>query len=70
MDMVVEYIRNQEFRSEIIALINQVRIYKRMMLPCELIGFQGSNKIKEARECEEKSYVIWKFDFEVVPKLS
>ena len=52
--MVVEYIRNQEFGYEIIAPINQVRIYKRMMLPYELVGFQGSNKTKEAREYEKK----------------
>ena len=41
-----------------------------MMLPCKLVGFQGSNRIKEARECEEKSCIMWKFDFEVVPKPS
>ena len=70
MDLVVEYVKNQEFRCKIIAPINQVRIYKRIILPCKLVGFQGSNKTKEAREYEEKSCVIWKLDFEIVLKLS
>ena len=41
-----------------------------MILPCKLVGFQGSSRTKEVRECEEKSYVMWKFNFKVVPKLS
>ena len=56
--MVVEYIRERELENEIIAPINQVRISKRMMLPCELVGFYGTNKRKEARESKEKSCIL------------
>ena len=40
------------------------------MLPYELVGFYGTNKTKEARESKEKSCILWKFKFKIVPKLS
>ena len=33
-----------------IEAINHVRLYKRMILPCELVGFLGMNLTKEFRD--------------------
>ena len=41
-----------------------------MHLPCELIGLNGTHVTKEAREREVKSSVLWKIDFDEVPKPS
>ena len=40
------------------------------MLPYKLVGFFGISKTKEAREDEEKSCVLQKFQFKLVSKLS
>ena len=40
------------------------------MLPYKLVGFSGRRKTWEAIECRESSYVIWKCQFEIVPKPS
>jgi len=70
MEMAVEYAKEIEEAYEIIAPINQVRIRKKIILPCELVGFKGDRKTKEARYDEDKSCVMWKTNFENVPKLS
>ena len=50
MDMVAEYVEETKKENTIIPPINQVRIWKKMRLPCELVGFDSSRKTKEARE--------------------
>ena len=70
MDMVAKYVKELNLGYDIIAPINQVRISKRIMLPCELVGFKGDRKTKEARYDKEQSSVLWKIQFEKVPKLS
>ena len=50
--------------------INQVLIYKKMHLPCELIGLNREYFTKEAREIENKSYIEQKIEFDEVPKSS
>lgn len=37
-----------------------------MILPCELVGFEGDKETKEAREVCEKSAITWKVQFEEV----
>ena len=41
MDMVVEYVTQFQIKNEGISRLNQVRIYKIIILPCELVGFLG-----------------------------
>ena len=64
MDIVVKYVQEIEASHDIIAPINQVRISKRMVLPCKLVGFKGERKTKEAANDEDKSCVLWKTKFD------
>ena len=57
MDMIVKYVKEEEVEKELISTLNQVRIFKKMILPCELIGFVGRIKTREAREAKEVSCV-------------
>ena len=52
IDQVIKYVYRQGYRNEIIVPINQVKLYKRMILPYELVRFKGGMNTKEARECE------------------
>ena len=70
MDCVLKYVDNKKIDKECIALINQVWIFKRMILPCDLIGLHENQITKEAREREEKSCVLQNMDLESVPKPS
>ena len=67
MDMIVKYVQEEKVEKEQISVLNQVRIYKKMILPCELIGFLGRRKTREAREEKEVSCVKWKCKFCDVP---
>ena len=49
MDYAIQYITSNGLKEEILAPINQVRIYKIMFLPCELVGFCGNKITKEMR---------------------
>ena len=49
--------------------MNQVRIFKRIILPCELVRFSSDKLTKKVRECKEKSCILWSFKFETMPKL-
>jgi len=64
MDFAVEY-SNQ---LNIVEAINHVRIYKKMILPCELLGFLGNKETREMRHWEEPSSIRWKVGFEEVIK--
>ena len=68
MDYTVIYVEENEMIYKIIEAINHVRIYKRMILPCELTGFFGNKVTREAREVFERSSIMWKIKFDVVPK--
>ena len=70
MDMIVKYVEEEKTNKDLISTLNQVRIYKKMILPCELIGFMGRRKTREAREEKEQSCVKWKCKFCKVPKPS
>ena len=69
MEIAAEYAKERD-EYQLLAPINQVRIRKKMMLLCKLVGFKGDRKTKEARYDEDKSYVIWRKKFEDVPKPS
>ena len=68
MDYAIEYVEQNELTMKYTEAINHVRIYKRMILPCELTGFYGDKVTKEAREIFETSSLIWNIDFENVRK--
>ena len=70
MDYVKMYVKMNQISELCIAPINQVRIQKKMYLPCELIGLNGKHVTKEAKETEHKSNVEWNIEFEEVPKPS
>jgi len=70
MDYAVRYKELEGIESDIIAPINHVRLHKKMLLPCELVGFNGEMRTKELRENELNSCIEWKMDFDKVPKPS
>ena len=57
IDYAIKYIKTNELKEEILAPINQVRIYKRMIIQCKLVGFSRDKLTKEMREKEARSCV-------------
>ena len=45
MGIVLDYI--QEIKADVISVLNQVRICKKMILPCELVEFLGMRKTRK-----------------------
>jgi len=70
MDYAQQYVKQNQLSDISIASMNQVRIFKKMYLPCELIGLKGDCLTKEAKVNEEKSSIVWKIEFDEVPKPS
>jgi hypothetical protein len=68
MDHAICYVKEKKLPKSTIQAINHVRIYKKMILPCELVGFNGNQITKEARESLERSSVLWKIKFDEVKK--
>ena len=68
MDYVIQYVRREEIDNREIEVIDHVRLYKHMILPCELMGFDGRRQIKESREWEEKSTMRWDVKFDNITK--
>ena len=44
IDYVKIYIKEKEKKIEIIASLNYVRLYKKMILPCKLVGIEENKK--------------------------
>ena len=70
MDYAIQYVRAEGLKEEILASINQVGNYKRMLLPCELVGLSRNKTTKEMREKVARSCIKWKYKFDIVPKPS
>ena len=66
MNIVVEYVIQLQMKNKGISRLNQVQIYKKMILPCELVEFLGRQKIKKVREEIEESSLKWKCRFDKV----
>ena len=64
------YVQRKELEKSILAPLNHVRLFKQMILPCELLGLKGEEEIKSYKEVLEKSCLKWKILFPEVPKLS
>ena len=50
-----------KYKADIIAKLNQVRLFKRAYLPCELVGLVGDAQMKYCKSFEEPSLIVWKF---------
>ena len=70
MDFAAKYVKCQKLETGILAPINQMRIWKRVYLPCKLVGLNGMEQMREFREINAKSSIVWKYNFDQVPNLS
>ena len=68
MQLVVEYIQQNKLKLEIFDQINYVRLYKKVILPVELIGSNGRIVTEYFKEIENKSMLKWVFNFPDVSK--
>ena len=70
MDYAKKYVYEQKLKNNILTPINQMRIWKGVYLPCELVGVNGREMTKVFCEVNGKSSIEWKFQFEKVPNPS
>jgi len=70
MDYAIEYAKEKEMDEKIIPLINHVRLYKRIILLCELVGLKGREETKSYKNELERSCLMWKVPFPILPKPS
>ena len=68
MDYAVSCVKYKELGHEVIEAINHVRIKKRTMLPCDLVGFKRDKVTKEARVANATSSIMWNVKFDVGPR--
>ena len=70
MDYAEEHVRCKEIGKKLLAPLNHVRLWKQMVLPCELIGLTGTKKTKACQQIESKSSLKWIISFPTLPKPS
>ena len=70
MDYAERHVENEQLSFKMLAVINYVRIYKKLHLPCELIGALGRTKTKQFKHVEEKSCIRWRTSFPEVMRPS
>jgi len=70
MDYAVKYINENELSEKLIPPINYMRYYKRMILPCEVIGMRGRSKTFQFECLEALSCILWRNKFDPIPKPS
>ena len=58
MDYTTEYIKRENVTISVIESINYVRIFKKILLPCELVGFKHEIETKELKNVFEESLVL------------
>ena len=56
-----EYVDNGEQKIETLRLLNHVRMFKKVCLPCELLGQRGKEQTVACRENAKKSQIKWTF---------
>ena len=61
---VLKHAVNKNLEHEHTAVINQVRVFKQIMLSHKLVGFSSNKVMKEARSYKERSCVIQNLKFE------
>ena len=70
MDYVVEYVKANDMNKNDVAPLNHMRLYKQMILPCELVGLIGRDKMDGYRNEIALSCLKQKIVFPVMPKPS
>ena len=60
------YVKHKEQEYKSIKAINNFWINKRMILPSDLASFNRDKVIKEAREVNAKSSMLWNIIFDIV----
>ena len=70
MNKVVQYMEQMKIKNKIIAPINQMWLYKKYYLPCELVGMNSNTKTKYFLDRNKKSCIRLKFKLPTIPKLS
>ena len=56
-----EYAKEEQLNSKTVMSLNHVRLYKRIFLPCELIGQNGKEQTSAYRNDNEKGQIKWTF---------
>ena len=59
IDYAEECVGCKEKDKNALAPLNHVRLWKKMVLPCELIGLTGKKKTKAYQQVESKSSLKW-----------
>ena len=44
MDYAKEYVKEEQIDENNITIINHIRLYKRMLIPCELVRMNGDKR--------------------------
>jgi len=70
MDYAKEYVQETNKDENILAIINHVRIYQKMLIPCELVGMQGNQQTREMTNSNTTSCIRWNFKFPKMPRPS
>jgi len=70
IDWAREYIKNEKVPINKLERINHMRIFKKMYLPCEIVGRKGNKILLEQKEPMKASCFGWKTKFPVVNKPS
>ena len=68
MKYVIEYISSKELHKVIYNQINHVHLYKKILLPAEIVGAEGRCKTKYYFNFEATSTLQWKIKFLMVAK--
>ena len=63
IDYITQYVEEEKLSTKIIPSINYIRMYKKMYLPCKLIGMNGRSETREMISPLEKSCIEWSFEF-------
>jgi len=70
MDYAVEYIKGNDMNKNNVVPLNHMQLYKQMILPYELVGLMGRDKMDGYRNEMALSCLKWKIAFPMMPKLS
>ena len=70
IDWAKDFVKDEKALIDKLVRLNYIRIYKKIYLPCKLIGIDGSSEPHEKRNSLERSCIRWKINFAEVRKLS
>ena len=70
MSYVRMYIEEKDKKLDIIASLNHIRLHKKMILLCKLVGIKGTSKIRELRNPLESGCFKQRITFLILPKPS